>query len=216
MNPSEAILYANIAALLQAARQTVAQTVTQTMVHTYYEIGRTIIEDEQNGASRAEYGKQTLKNLSKKLTIEFGKGFSTDNLERMKRFYLVYVDSISANPLRKFSLYWSHYLKLMRIENVEERDFYEIECATNHWSIQELQRQFDTALYERLALSRDKAGVRLLEENKTIGIVLCKDKSQALVEITLPEGNDSIFASRYQTVLPNKQTFVNLLNTHIK
>jgi predicted nuclease of restriction endonuclease-like (RecB) superfamily len=333
MNPSEAILYANIAALLQAARQTVAQTVTQTMVHTYYEIGRTIIEDEQNGASRAEYGKQTLKNLSKKLTIEFGKGFSTDNLERMKRFYLVYVDSISANPLRKFSLYWSHYLKLMRIEKVEERDFYEIECATNHWSIQELQRQFDTALYERLALSRDKAGVRLLaekgqivqkpidvlkdpyvleflnlpeqhqyseselesaiieklehflselgkgflfagrqvrltfdekhfkvdlvfynrllrcfvvidlkigelthqdlgqmqmyvnyydrfvklpEENKTIGIVLCKDKSQALVEITLPEGNDSIFASRYQTVLPNKQTFVNLLNTHIK
>jgi hypothetical protein len=119
MNPSEAILYANIAALLQAARQTVVQTVTQTMVHTYYEIGRTIVEDEQNGASRAEYGKQTLKNLSKKLTTEFGKGFSTDNLERMKRFYLVYAASISANPLRKFKLYWSHYLKLMRIENVQ-------------------------------------------------------------------------------------------------
>ncbi|MBN2745915.1 MAG: DUF1016 family protein, partial [Bacteroidales bacterium] len=336
--------------------------------------------DEQQGKERAEYGKQVLKELSKRLTAEFGKGFSQRNLEQMRQFYLTYtitqkssaqipstsnnntesddgisanilrklenesiaqtisaqlqpaeneIDSISSMPLPKFNLSWSHYLKLMRIENLNERRFYEIECAANNWSLKELQRQFDASLYERLALSRDKAGIKQLaekgqliekptdflkdpyvlefldlpelhqysesdletaiidkleqfllelgkgftfvarqfrmtidekhykadlvffnrllkcfvvidlkigelthqdigqmqmyvnyhdrivklpDENKTIGIVLCKDKSQTLVEFTLPENNDQIFASRYQTILPDKQTFIQLIN----
>lgn len=136
------------------------------MVYTYYEIGRMIVEDEQQGKERAEYGKQVLKELSNRLTAEFGKGFSADNLENMRRFSLAY--SISETTSRKFTLSWSHYIKLMRIQNPDERSFYEIECAANNWSLKELQRQFDSALFERLALSRDKEGIRQLAEKGQI------------------------------------------------
>ncbi len=122
-------LFKNIAELLQAARQSVVRVTNQTMVYTYFETGKMIVEDEQQGSTRAEYNKKVLKELSTKLTKEFGKGFSTDNLERMKNFYLIYSDSISANSLRKFKHSWSHYLKLMRIKNIDERNFYEIESA---------------------------------------------------------------------------------------
>lgn len=363
-------LYAQIARLLQAARQNIVRTVNQTMVYTYYEIGLMIVEDEQQGKERAEYGKKVLKELSKRLSADFGKGFSERNLEQMRLFYLTYPisqttsakleidENISSNPLtnfktlvnksipqtvsahlekesihemasRKFNLSWSHYLKLIRIQNLDERSFYEIESAANNWTLKELQRQFDSGLYERLALSRNKEGIKKLaekgqiiekpadflkdpyileflnlpeqhqysesdletaiidklehfllelgkgftfvarqfritidekyfkadlvffnrllkcfviidlkigelthqdigqmqmyvnyhdrhvkipDENKTIGIILCKDKSKTLVEITLPENNDQIFASRYQTILPDKETFINILN----
>jgi predicted nuclease of restriction endonuclease-like (RecB) superfamily len=177
-------LYSKISELLNSARQTVVRAVNQTMVHTYYEIGRVIVEDNQQGKERAEYGKQILKELSKRLNIEFGKGFSERNLEQMRRFYLTYsIPQKSSAKLQhaenkeiisrktvlpKFVLSWSHYLKLMRIENPDERNFYEIECAENNWSLKELQRQFDSALYERLALSRDKEGVRHLAQQGQI------------------------------------------------
>lgn len=363
-------LYAQIVQLLQAARQNIVRSVNQTMVYTYYEIGPMIVEDEQQGKERAEYGKKVLNELSKRLSADFGKGFSERNLEQMRQFYLTYPisqttsaklkidENISSNPLinlktpvnrsipqtvsaklekeniyempsRKFNLSWSHYIKLIRIENLDERNFYEIESAANNWTLKELQRQFDSGLYERLALSRDKEGIKQLaekgqiiekpadflkdpyipeflnlpeqfqysesdletaiidklehfllepgkgftfvarqfritidekyfkadlvffnrllkcfvvidlkigelthqdigqmqmyvnyhdrhvklpEENKTIGIILCKDKSKTLVEITLPENNDQIFASRYQTILPDKETFINIIN----
>ncbi len=171
-------LYKKIADLLSAAKQNVVRTVNQTMVNTYYEIGRMIVEDEQQGKERAEYGKQVLKELSKRLSADFGKGFSERNLEQMRLFYLTYpisqttsaklgsgennnsiiqpmpsakLQNIYEMSSRKFILSWSHYLKLMRIENPEERSFYEIECAANNWTLKELQRQFDAALYERLA-----------------------------------------------------------------
>lgn len=324
-------LYARIAELLQAARQTVVRAVNQTMVYTYFEIGRMIVEGEQEGKHRAEYGKQVLEELSNQLSAEFGKGFSIVNLRQMRAFYLAYSIQQTASAelqIPRFQLSWSHYIKLMRITNPDERNFYEIECAANNWSLKELERQFDTALYERLVLSRDKAGVRQLadkgqiieqpldilkdpyilefldlpdqhsfseseleaeiinklehfllelgkgftfvgrqvrftfdeshfkvdlvffnrilkcfvlidlkvgklthqdlgqmqmyvnyhdrfvrlpDENKTIGIILCKDKSTALVEITLPEDNNQIFASRYETILPDKQTFIKFL-----
>lgn len=319
-------LYSKIADLLKIAKQNVVRAVNQTMVYTYYEIGRMIVEDEQQGKERAEYGKQVLKELSEQLTDDFGKGFSVDNLQNMRQFYKAY--PIYETGSRKFILSWSHYIKLMRIENVDERNFYEIECAQNNWTLKELQRQFDSALYERLSLSRDKEEmkqlsvkgqiiekpldilkdpyvleflelpelnqysendfetaiinklehfllelgkgftfvgrqvrftidekhfkvdlvfynrllkcfviidlkigelthqdlgqiqmyvnyydrfVKLAEENKTIGIILCKDKSKSLVEITLPEDNNSIFAGKYQTVLPDKKAFIKIL-----
>jgi hypothetical protein len=179
-------LYYQIADLLLQARKITVRAINQTMVYTYYEIGRMIVEDEQQGAHRAEYGKQVLKELSAQLTRDFGKGFSEDNLSRMKNFYILYSSQISATSLRKlqvpdnekikipqmlskefplvpkFHLSWSHYLKLMRIENKEERNFYEIESINNNWSLRELQRQFDSALYERLVLSRDKERVKEL------------------------------------------------------
>jgi len=191
-------LFSQIAALIELARKKVATTVNLTMVHTYFEIGRMIVEDEQQGKERAAYGKAVLKDLSIQLNAKFGKGFSVDNLERMKNFYLIYSDQISATVLRKlkdaenksdtnptitntnlektsgsqmprFQISWSHYLILMRIDNPNERSFYEIECAANNWSLTDLKRQYHSSLYERLALSRNKSEVmKLANEGHTI------------------------------------------------
>ena len=326
-----------------------------------------IVEEEQGGKKRAQYGKAQLQELSKKLTERFGKGWSVENLKLMRRLFLVYsqenqnavlgnspnsvnhvypIDEtdkygkgkISNSPIPQtgfeesdvsprsvypFRLSWSHYLVLMRMDNPDERRFYEIEAAENGWDLDELKRQFNSSLYERLALSRDKKGVlelakkgqivkrpedvvkdpyvleflgleekarysetelesriiehveqfilemgkgfilvgrqvrftfeekhfrvdlvfynrilrsfvvvdlktgelthqdigqmqmyvnyydrmvKLPEENPTIGILLCADKNDAIVEMTLPQGSKRIFASKYMTVLPDKET----------
>ncbi len=157
--------YNKVANLLKEARKSVVQTVNRTMVYTYFEIGRMIVEEEQKGKERAEYGKQIIKELSKRLISEFGKGFSTTNLKQMRQFYLTYSKSQTlSDQFEKlnFQLSWSHYLFLMKIDNPEERKFYEIEAISNGWSLRELQRQFDTALFERLVLSRDKKGVKVI------------------------------------------------------
>jgi len=159
---AEKHLFNRIAELIQTSRQKVINTVNLTMVHTYFEIGRMIIEDEQQGDKRAAYGKGVLKELSTKLTEQFGKGFSVDNLQNMRQFYQVY--SIYETPSRKLVLSWSHYLVLMKIDREAERRFYEIETVENNWSLKELKRQQNSALYERLALSRDKEQVKRLSE----------------------------------------------------
>lgn len=305
--------------LLVEARQSVVKQVNATMIKTYYEIGRRIVEQEQQGKEVANYGDYLLVRLSESLSGSFGKGFSKRNLELMRQFYLTY--KIAKSAISQ-SLSWTHYIRLMRISDPDERRFYEIEAANNNWSVRELNRQFDSALYQRLALSRDKEAVKELaikgqtiekpedilkdpyvleftglpelpqyteskleqrlidelqtfllelgkgfsfvgrqqritidedhyfvdlvfynrflrafvlvdlkigqlkhqdlgqmqmyvhyydrfvkmpEENKTIGIILCRDKKDALVEITLPDETNPIFASKYQTVLPNKE-----------
>ena len=197
-NNSSNPLFDKIVNLLNEARETVVRNINKTMVYTYYEIGRTIVEDEQEGKNRAEYGKQILIDLSNHLSKEFGKGYSVDNLENMRRFYLVYSESNrkkignndmkSEKPFRKslpqksetlsrklqipdFQLSWSHYLKLIRIDDKAERRFYEIEASENRWSLRELKRQCDSALYQRLALSRDKKGIKKLSED---GLVIEK------------------------------------------
>ena len=317
--------------LLQSARTSVLKQVNNIMVVTYFKIGKRIVEEEQRGNRKANYGEKLLLELSKKLTKEFGKGFSKRNLELIRKFYLTY--SIAKSPisqLPKFNLTWTHYIKLMRIEDEQERKFYEIESEKNNWSVRELQRQFDSALYTRLSLSRNKKkvlelskkgqlikepqdvikdpyilefvgldekasyseteletaiinkledfllelgkgftfvarqqrisfddkhfycdlvfynrilksfvlidlkigelkhqdigqmqmyvnyydrNIRLPEENKTIGIILCRDKNEAVVEYTLPENSKNIFASKYQTVLPNKKQLQKLLQS---
>ncbi len=159
----------NVSEVLEMARKNAKVSVNLSMVYAYYEIGRMIVEEEQHGENRAAYGKQLLKGLSDYLTQNFGKGFSVGNLKNIRQFYKVYsVDQIGETVFsqfqnlptvstgRKFFLSWSHYLKLMRIENVDERHFYEIEAVKNDWSLSELNRQFDSGLYERLALSQDK------------------------------------------------------------
>lgn len=330
----------NISALLENARNKVVVAVNQTIVLTYFEIGRMIVEDEQNGENRAEYGKEQLKFISENLTKKFGKGFSETNLKQMRQFFLSYSirqtlsdesgKSISQTLSANFNLSWSHYLKLMRINDPNERKFYEIESFKNNWSLRELQRQYDSALYTRLSLSKNKEEIlqlsekghvlekpkdlikdpyileflglsekpnyseneletelidklehfllelgtgftfvarqnritfdekhfkidlvfynrilkcfvlidlkigelkhqdigqmqmyvnfydreiKLDDENKTIGIILCQDKSEALVRYTLPEDNEQVFASKYFTVLPSKEDFINILNS---
>ena len=111
--------YSRILDLLKSARRAVVQSVNKTIVDTYFEIGRLIVEEEQNGKSKAEYGQSLITELSHKLTTEFGKGFSTTNLKQMRTFYLTYSKGQTVSD--EFRLSWSHYLMLMRIDNVEER-----------------------------------------------------------------------------------------------
>lgn len=134
------------------------------MVHTYFEIGRMIVEEEQNGYERAEYGALILKKVSKELTEKFGKGFSLTNLKQMRQFYLVYSKGQTPSDQLEFRLSWSHYVKLIQISDPLERKFYEVESIKNHWSLRELNRQYDSALFTRLALSKNKDEVKKLSE----------------------------------------------------
>ncbi len=335
----------NVSDVLAQARKNAKTAVNLAMVYAYYEIGRMIVEEEQHGQNRAAYGKQILQELSKYLSVKFGKGFSMTKLKQMRQFYTIYSrDQISqtlsdqfenlptVNTGRKFYLSWSHYLKLMRINNIDERHFYEIESVKNDWSLTELKRQYNSSLYERIALSKDKdkvyrlalegqkveeaedavkdpyvleflglkelpeyseselesriidhlqqfllelgtgfafigrqvrftfdeehfmvdlvfynrllrcfvlfdlkigelkhqdigqmqmyvhyydRKVKLPDENPTIGIILCSDKNNAVVEMTLPEDNTQIFASKYETVLPSKEALQKLLKEQL-
>jgi predicted nuclease of restriction endonuclease-like (RecB) superfamily len=187
-------LITELRGLIHSARHAVATTVNTLQVLTNFEIGRRIVEHEQKGAERAEYGAELLKELSVRLTEEFGKGFSRTNLQSMRNFFLVWQSRYSlicqkasgkladleiGNEIRQtasaklanfekisgkspFNLSWSHYVLLMTIKNPEERSFYEIESTQAGWSLPELKRQVASCLYERLALSRDKEGVRQL------------------------------------------------------
>ena len=189
-------LFERISALIEQARNVVVYTAKSAEVKTRYEVGRYIFEDEQQG-ERAAYGKQVLKNLSVKLMNRFGDDWSYDTLKRCRFFYQAYENAvIGATPLPqlkdpgesaenkenmnlgndvatihlpRFILSWSHYLILMRIENIEARSFYEIEAAQQNWSVSQLSRQVGSSLYERLALSRNKDEVmRLAREGQTI------------------------------------------------
>ena len=189
-------LFERISTLIEQARSFVASSVNVAEVRTRYEAGRYIFEDEQQG-ERAAYGKHILRNLSNRLTERYGEDWSYDTLVRCRKFYTAYQDAeIVATPLPqlendpessasqydtncgnavapirlpRFTLSWSHYLVLMRIDNIEARSFYEIECVQQHWSVKQLSRQVGSSLYERLALSRNKDEVmRLAREGQTV------------------------------------------------
>lgn len=178
----------NVANLIEDARRKVQTSVNSAMVHTYFLIGKHIVEYEQHGHERATYGKSVLKDLSNGLTERFGNGWSVENLTLMRKFYLIYSDfvnsvyeipktqaTILANDAKFeqtastvtpyssiFHLSWSHYLVLIRIDNPDERRFYEIEAERQQWSVRQLKRQYGSSLYERLALSRNKSEVMKL------------------------------------------------------
>lgn len=135
--------------LLENARKNVAQQVNTQLLTTYWNIGRIIVEHEQQNQIRADYGKQTLRELSKELTREFGKGFSRSNLQNMRAFYLAYEKCQTVSG----KLSWSHYCELLSITDENKRSFYEKESINSGWSVRELKRQIDSSLYERLLLS---------------------------------------------------------------
>lgn len=191
--------FEDVRRLILSARATVARGADLVQVHTNFEIGRRIVEQEQKGKRRAAYGQEVIKALAERLTEEFGKGFSISNLKSMRQFYLQNQHRIgqsttgqlaasskgqsvtgqsqtakisqsltgqlpsqeTASPCL-FTLSWTHYVFLLGIKNTDERSFYEIESTRQNWTIRELKRQFDSSLYERLALSRDKKGIRQL------------------------------------------------------
>lgn len=167
-----------VAELLEAARQTSARATNAVMTATYWEIGRRIVEHEQQGQVRAEYGRQLVDRLAADLTEKFGRGFKRSNLFQMKSFYLTYPEivqtlsgqssdirqTVSPTPsLRniadKFPLPWSHYIKLLSLQNPEARSFYETEALRGGWSVRQLERQINSQFYERTALSRNKAAM---------------------------------------------------------
>ncbi|MCY7410286.1 MAG: PDDEXK nuclease domain-containing protein [Chitinophagales bacterium] len=213
-------LYQSIRDLLVKAKDAAAYSVNQLLVITNFQIGKLIIEYEQKGNVRAEYSDQTLIQLSKKLSAQFGNGFSVDNLERMRRFYLMYKNSAtvlrnSKNNLQKTGiqksatvlriLSWSHYLFLMRIENDSERMFYEIESSKENWSLRELQRQYDTGLFERLSLSKNKKKIKQLSKRGQV-IVRPEDviKDPYILEfLNLPE-HHSYSAQEFETASISK------------
>lgn len=157
-NRSYKKLLDNIGSTLQRGRTFAVQTVNMSLVKTNWEIGRHIVEFEQAGNERAEYGSKLLARLSKDLKLLYGKGFGRRNVLDMRRFYLGYQkwQTVSAK------LSWSHYIALLSISDVIGRSFYEKQCIIENWSLSELERQIDSSLFERLALSRDKKGVLAL------------------------------------------------------
>lgn len=166
--PTNAVdsLFNKVSSLIEQGRMRVAAAMNVAEVYTKYQIGRYIVEEEQSGNKRAEYGKQVLEGLSERLTARYGDGWSYSNLRQVRQFFLVYgnltiSDCQISNP-PDFTLSWTHYLVLMRIKNADERRFYEIEATSGNWSVRELQRQYGSSLYERLALSRDKEQVARL------------------------------------------------------
>jgi predicted nuclease of restriction endonuclease-like (RecB) superfamily len=192
------MLLRDVIALIHQARSIAARQINHLQVQTNFEVGRRIVEEEQRGSERADYGTRLVQGLADALAAEFGTGFSKRNLDYMRKFYLVYRDRVPAivqkpsaqlksdenmqTPSAQspaptstvslkgsaFVLSWSHYVFLIAIKNAEERQFYEIEAAQNDWSLPELRRQLDSGLYERLALSRDKAGVLALSQQGQI------------------------------------------------
>ena len=142
-------VYNNIKQLMNQARNKVSREVNNILVQTYWEIGRIIVEDEQENLNRAEYGKKLIADLSKRLTKEYGKGFSRSNLQNMRNFYLLY--PICQTLSGKLS--WSHYCELLSVSDKNKRSFYEKETVQANWSVRELKRQIKTSLFERLLLS---------------------------------------------------------------
>ena len=189
-------LASKIEVLVSEARRKVASVANTAQVYTYYEIGRYIIEDEQDGKVRAQYGKGVLKRVSERLTERLGKGWSVDTLENARNFYNIYAKSEpvvrkfdvsieKSEPVarnletienrnqwsrnQRFTLPWSHYQILTHVKDSDARSFYEIEAFKQQWSKRQLQRQIGSGLYERLALSRDKDEVmRLATEGQVV------------------------------------------------
>lgn len=158
--------YGEIKKILTDARNKVYQTANFAMVEAYWQIGKSIIE-EQKGEERAEYGAGLLKELSKQMTQDFGKGFTVANLKNMRQFYLTFPNRYALRS----ELSWTHYRLLMRVENDHARQFYLDEAVKSQWSTRQLERQINTFFYERLLSSKDKEGIsqeiQTLESGKT-------------------------------------------------
>ncbi len=154
------VAYTRIRDILTEARNRAYQAINSAMVLAYWEIGRVIVEEEQHGSAKAEFGKRIIDDLSQRLTRDFGKGFDRSNLFHMRSFFLAYP---KIDALRR-QLSWTHYRLLLRVERPEARRFYENEAVNARWSTRELERQINSLLFERLALSRDKEGVLALAQ----------------------------------------------------
>lgn len=165
-NPYSSLIN-DIGNILVEARGTICREINTVMVDTYWNIGKYIVEYEQKGEERAEYGSNLLNRLSKDLTRLYGKGFGRSNLLYIRKLYLYFPKSGTLSHL----LNWSQYYEILKLDNELERSFYIKECERQHWSVRELKRQMNSMLFHRIALSKDKEGVMKLKS------VVCKPVS---------------------------------------
>ncbi len=154
-------MISNIEVLVNASKSELAISINKVMTVTYWSIGKYIVEFEQDGNAKAKYGKNLLSTISKELTLRLGKGYSRPNLNNMRKFYLKYSDCQTVSD----KLSWSHICELIKIDDELERSFYEKECVVENWNVRTLRRQMDSALFLRLASSRDKEGILKLAQN---------------------------------------------------
>ena len=196
----------SIGSLLEQGRKQAYQAVNTILVKTYWQIGKQIVEYEQEGKEKAEYGSALLDNLSRDLKIKYGKGFSRRNILDMRRFYQSYPkwQTVSAE------LSWSHYIELLSIDEPLERSFYEKQCITERWSVRELSRQMSSALFHRLVLSKNKKGVialskkgQLIEKHEDI----LKDP-YVLEFLKIPDSHQYTEKELEQRLIDNLQMFL--------
>jgi predicted nuclease of restriction endonuclease-like (RecB) superfamily len=225
-------LFTRIVAILEDSRTDIVRSVNFQMVRAYWLIGKEIVEVEQIGENRAEYGKKLLENLSSRLTEYFGKGFSVTNLKYFRQFYLIYKnrnpeighsvrdqsligsnnDKIGHAVSDFFSpdLSWTHYRMLLKIENSEERSFYEIECVKNRWSSRQLERQINSLLFERLLKSLDKDEImKLAKEGHQVVKPVDVIKDPYVLEfLDLPDSNTIIESDLEEALISHLQKFL--------
>lgn len=149
-------MFEQIRQMLDNARRKIAHTVNATTVEAYWEVGKYIVEYEQAGKVRAEYGKGLIHNLSKRLMAEYGGGFSVPNLKFMRQFYQYYPKGYAVRS----QLSWTHWRALLRVQDETARNYYISECVAENWSTRQLERQINTLFYERMLASRDKEAVK--------------------------------------------------------
>ena len=199
-------IYKEIKNILEQARNKVYKVANNTMVEAYWNIGRVIVE-KQGGNNKAEYGAALIKNLSKKMTKEFGKGFTVANLKNMRQFYLIFQKSYALRS----ELTWTHYRLLMRVENENARNFYIEECIKSNWSTRQLERQITTLFYERLLSSKDKEKVSKeiykLEPQIKKAEDIIKDP-YVLEFLGLPENTNFLEKNLEQALIDHLQKFL--------
>lgn len=199
-------LISNIEQTVAIAKEKLATSVNTTITETYWQIGKYIVETEQDGKIKAAYGKKLLTTLSHELTLRLGKGYSRPNLNNMRKFYLKYPNCQTVSD----KLSWSHICELIKIDDDLERSFYERQTVNENWSVRELQRQIDSALFLRLAVSRDKEGILSLAQR---GIEVQKPedviKSTYTLEfLNLPESSQYTESDLEQRLIDNLQKFL--------
>lgn len=199
-------LVTDIGKILTEGRNRVASAINTALVQTYWTIGRHIVEFEQHGKDRAEYGESIINKLSSDLTARFGKGFNRSNLQYMRKFYTSFPNctTLSCN------LSWSHYIEILKGDDPLEISFYSKQCEKENWSVRELKRQRDSMLFHRLALSKDKAGIIALSEHgQEIQVAEDIVKDPYVLEfLNLPQKERYLEGDIEDEIIKNLQTFL--------
>ena len=199
-------LIKSIGNVLETGRRKAYKAIDNILVQTYWDIGRLVVEFEQKGKIKAEYGSQLLLNLSKELKTRYGKGFSRSNLTYMRLLYVKYPKSETLSH----KLSWSHYFELLKVEDDLARSFYKKQCIKENWSVREIKRQKNSLLFERMALSKNKKGIlRLAENGQTIndGNDIIKEP-YVLEFLGIPEGHQYSEQELEQKIIDNLQMFL--------